>query len=806
MTTSEKRNLTGINKIEKFRIILEKLTLGTELAYDDKVYILSIALIFINFYKKDKRHTSYREFAYYIVLKYSLQYEDYKPLYDLSIEFGFYPISKDIINKNLIDIKQIKDVLVDNALETYRVNDSYIETFEQYTAKSNLLSNEFDEVAYIAPTSFGKSSVIIDLIRINNYHEKKIAIIVPTKSLLMQTYKMIKDENFNIRLLIHDEMYDSDDSFIAIFTQERALRLLDNNPIFFDILFIDEAHNLMNNDSRSILLSRLIRRNKELNPSSKVIYLSPLVADKNNLKIKDSQVIKEEKIDFNVKEAEIFEYRLNGNTYQYNRFVNDFYFVKKYNDELEYIVNNTQNKNFIYLSRPVHVEELSNILGSHLPIIENESIEEVINLLKENVHENFYVVDLLKKGIIYLHGKLPDLIKEYLEYKFKNIKGLKYVVANSVILEGINFPIDNLFILNTRKLGAKGLTNLIGRVNRLDSIFLPPGNHLYKLLPKVHFVNNRAYNSKNGNMKNQIQLLRSRLFKDNQNNPILETFDIEKLEESKQKKVQQIIDNENEIFKEANNEEEALRQYCIRQSIHLYYSDFNYVNREFFRRIDIIKTTKLVEWNKLDVLTKIYALFIQNINELTHFEFKRLKNDKARNYYNRHISRSHKYSLKENINDMYIYFKEGNDKEFYIGKSYGEFSKETEDYVDSRNKVYVDLSSKTDKELVNLAIVKLQMEDSFVSFTLTKFIEMLYNYELITEQDYNLYIYGTEERKNIDLIKFGLNGNLISRLEDAGQLENISFDANGNIRINRVFNEFKESIDDFYRFEIERFL
>jgi len=622
----------------------------------------------------------------------------------------------------------------------------------------------------------------------------------------MQTYKMIKDEDFNIRLLIHDEMYDSDDSFIAIFTQERALRLLDNNPIFFDILFIDEAHNLMNNDSRSILLSRLIRKNKGLNPTNKVIYLSPLVADKNNLKIKDGQIIKEEKINFNIKEAEIFEYRLDGNTYQYNRFVNDFYFLKKYNDELEYILNNAQNKNFIYLRHPKKIEDLSNILGQHLPDVKNKLIEEVIDLLKENVHENFYVIDLLEKGIIYLHGKLPDLIKEYLEYKFKTIKELKYVIANSVILEGINFPIDNLFILNTYALQAKGLTNLIGRVNRLDSIFSSQDNQLKKLLPKVHFINNKAYNSQNGNMKNKIEMLRSRLFKDKQNNPTLETFDIDKLDTLKKEKVQQLIDNENKIFTEPINEEELLKQYCIRQSINLYYNDFDRVNKEFLRRIDIIKTIKLVEWNRLDILTKIDALFIENINELTDFEFKRLKNDKARNYYNRHITRSHQYSLKENINDMFRYFKEGEYKEFYIGESYGEFAKETQDYVETRNKVYVNLSSKTDKELVNLAIVKLQMEDSFVSFTLTKFIEMLYHYELITEQDYNLYIYGTEERKNIDLIKFGLNGNLISRLENDGQLENISFDSNGNIKINRAFTEFKESIDDFYRFEIERFL
>jgi hypothetical protein len=690
-------------------------------------------------------------------------------------------------------------------LETYRTNEKYIETFEQYKAKSNLLNNDFNEIAYIAPTSFGKSSIIVDLIRVNNYQYKKIAIIVPTKSLLMQTYRMIKKENFDVRLLIHDEMYDSDESFIAIFTQERALRLLDNNQIFFDILFIDEAHNLMNKDSRSILLSRLIRKNNILNPNNKVIYLSPLVADKNNLKINENQVIKEEKIDFNVKEAEIYEYRLDGNVYHYNRFVNEFYLIKKYNDELDYIINNTQKKNFIYLRHPKKIEELSNILGQQLPNIKNEFIDEVIDLLKENIHENFYVVDLLKKGIIYLHGKLPDLIKEYLEYKFKSIKELKYVVANSVILEGINFPIDNLFILNTYSLKAKGLTNLIGRVNRLDSIFSSQSNQLEKLLPRVHFVNSDHYNRNNSNMKNKIELLRSRVFEDKQNNPILETFDMDRLNQEEKGKAQIIIDNEKEIFTEANSEEEVLKQYCIGQGIHLYYDDFNSVNSEIIKKINFIKKNLSV-WNSMDVLKKIAWLFIRDIKQLNNFEFERLKEEKARNYYNRHIVRSHQYSLKENINDMFNYFKEGKYKEFYMGESYGEFAKETAAYSQGRFNVYVNLSSKTDKELVNLAIVKLQMEDSFISFTLTKFIEMLYVYELISEQDYNLYIYGTEERKNIDLIKFGLSGNLITRLEDAGQLENISFDSNGNIRVNKIFHEFKESIDDFYRFEIDRFL
>ena len=37
MTTSEKLNFTRINKIEKFRVIIKKLTLGTELTQNEKI-------------------------------------------------------------------------------------------------------------------------------------------------------------------------------------------------------------------------------------------------------------------------------------------------------------------------------------------------------------------------------------------------------------------------------------------------------------------------------------------------------------------------------------------------------------------------------------------------------------------------------------------------------------------------------------------------------------------------------------------------------------------------------------------------
>ena len=127
----------------------------------------------------------------------------------------------------------------------------------------------------------------------------------------MQTYRAVRNAKFNVKILIHDEMYDGEETFIAVFTQERALRLLDKMVgVSFDTLYIDEAHRVLERDSRAILLLRLIKQNRIRNKDTKVIYLSPLITNTSNLKFEESQKIFEQKIKFNIKEPEYFEYRL----------------------------------------------------------------------------------------------------------------------------------------------------------------------------------------------------------------------------------------------------------------------------------------------------------------------------------------------------------------------------------------------------------------------------------------------------------------------------------------------------------------
>lgn len=265
-----------LQKVDQFKTVMRKLTIDDELNYIEKTFILGCALILFKQYNRDKRYVCYFKLAYFIILKYTFSYNDYEPLFNISVNSGLYPISRKIIELDLIRSFKIEDMLINKQIDKYK-HINYIETYEQQKIRKEILNNEFGELCYVAPTSFGKSSLIADFLIANVNKYAKIAIIFPTKSLLAQTFKMIKSMNFNIKLITHDEMYQKEASFIAVLTQERALRMIEKSNVKYDLMFIDEAHNIFDKKSRAILLTRLIKLNRYKNDETKTIYLSPLI-------------------------------------------------------------------------------------------------------------------------------------------------------------------------------------------------------------------------------------------------------------------------------------------------------------------------------------------------------------------------------------------------------------------------------------------------------------------------------------------------------------------------------------------------
>ena len=234
-----------LKSIPLYSSSMEKLTVAPlELSDEEKTYLLTSALILIKKYEKDKRCFSYAELSYYIILKYALAFNDYEPLYDFCVNFGFYPIAQVITTEKLIEFENISFSLIQKRISANYSKDRLVRTLEQKRTHEILLESEEKEISFVAPTSYGKSSVIIERISANLNHEKRAAIIVPTKSLLMQTYRYVRSANLGVKILIHDEMFEGENSFVAVLTQERALRMMDKKNACFDALYIDEAHRL----------------------------------------------------------------------------------------------------------------------------------------------------------------------------------------------------------------------------------------------------------------------------------------------------------------------------------------------------------------------------------------------------------------------------------------------------------------------------------------------------------------------------------------------------------------------------------
>lgn len=800
--------IQSIKSLPWYAQVMEQLTVDpTSLSEEQKTYILTCAILLIRKYQKDKRCKSYLELAYYVILKYSISFQDYEPLYDFSVNAGFYPVSQAITSAGLIEFNNIDFSVIQNVIEEEYRKEDLIETKEQKIVRETIMGSSSKDISYVAPTSFGKSSLIVEHIKCNTEQFKKVAIIVPTKSLLTQTYRKIKAANLGAKILIHDEMYDGENNFIAVYTQERALRLLDKNDIAFDILYIDEAHQLFERDSRAVLLSRLIKLNKLRNHNARVMYLSPLITDSDNIRLTENDVIYEQRINFNVKEPELYEYRTCHDIMKYNRSVDNFYKIGECSSFWKYIEENKTEKTFCYLYSPRKIELFAKELEQNVcNQIVCEELEQLGNILKEYVHEDFYAIEYLKKGIIYLHGKMPENVKEYLEYKFSKCRELQFLVANKVVLEGVNLPVDSLFVLNGNKLKGKDLMNLIGRVNRLNEVF-GHKNQLEKLMPQIHFVNSDEYNRKDGKLENKMRLLKTTVFPDDIKNPLLKEFDIQSVKKTDIKeKCKRILEEEKQFFQEDTDEIQMFKKKMISVGLNGIYNLTDELCEMILSKIKKLENhERLRETHFLD---RLRYIFIRHADEfILDDEFRRLNNDQAIAYYKKYF-KDRKLSLKQRITMEIKYFHtriDQNNSIMYIGESYGDFAYSANGKA-AYKKVYIDLSKMSEKQLANIAIVKQKIEEDFVSYKLNMFFQLMYDTNILTKEEYQMIIYGTTDKKKMDLVKMGLTINIINRLEEDKQIDNIEIDINNNLRANERFKAYKKEVDDFYRFELDKFL
>lgn len=796
--SNDKRTMTYIGKIDSIEAAYKKMLLGEQLSYEENSLLLATAICLLDEYDADQTKKLFFEISYEIIARYSVATSDYKPLYDFSVNYGFFPIVDYILEHDENFLQSVTDVINKVNIDKYRT-ESFLPTIQQHNAYEGVLNDENGDISFVAPTSFGKSELIVKHIKKANNPTLKAAIIVPTKSLLMQTYKYVKAQLADKKILLHDQMYTGEESYIAVLTQERALRLLEKRNTYFDYLYIDEAHNLFEKDMRNRLLARLIRLSRVKNQRCEILYFSPLVETSDNLKVLGTPTISEYRIENNIKIPTYYLYQ-NQKASIYNRYFNNLYELPgRYATPYRYILSKATDKNLLYITAPKRMEIVTLKFAQQLPDLTSPAINQIISSIKRHVHNEFQMISLIKKGVVYLHGKLPDYVKDYIEYKAATTSEIKYISANSVLLEGINLPISSLFIVDAWGLKTNKLINLSGRVNRLNSIF---GSHanIEKLFPPIHFVENDDFS---GSMKTYIERLRTNDIIDKIDNPFLENFDENSVEPEKKAELEKTKFEEDLYFADLNSEDAILYQKMIALALNAHLSLNPTTIQLILSRIKRAQNDN--KFKSKGIVEKVVSIFIENI-AVTDFEVVRLTNQYAIDYYENYLTEMRRRSLQQNIRYELEYFKwrkTSIDPYMFMGSSYGETSRPDDE---DRKQLYVDLRQKDEKEMLNLAIVKLKIEDDFLSYKFNKFVELLHDYELISDEEYNFTTYGTEDKFEIKLVKQGLPIHLVSKLTNDQQLANLRFDENNIVHCNEDFIKYYQTLDDFYQYQIDKYV
>lgn len=759
----------------KFKDLYFQLLKGDELGNTDTVKLLAIAVLLLNHKTPEIRRLGYR-----IILFYGNASGQYQALYDVAINSGLHPVSA-VISSYFPDEDHRKESFIRNIVT------SYVDTFreqdivltEQQDALRIFVQSEYRKSSVVvAPTSYGKSELIIQSVKENP--EKRVLILVPSKALLAQTKKRLiyADIEGLGKVVTHPEMYSVErDNRTFVLTQERLNRLLNENAgLTFDMVFVDEAHNLLQSDRRSELLAAMLCILGARNSETSFKFLTPFLCDELNVRVRFLDMTPTGfKIDEYIKSERFYisDFRAGkGETKLklYDHFLNaSIKFDRRYGNCFELIKGEALSKNIVYGNKKKSIESFAVELAAVLPSVKCPLIQTACDELEEIFDRRYKLIDCLRKGVMYHHGSIPDTIRLYLENLFSSSKKMKFLVCNSTLLEGVNLPIERLFVFDFTK-GRSYLTpsqfkNLVGRVNRFSEVFAPGVEAaLKKLESSIYLLGVDGYTSKRADLEAYYQkaVNVSKKDKDIVSNVLLEATNI-------------VEGKVTELYDDAVSRLENLHHGLVHDRACKYvqtvvgklliansvseidvFSEEEAIDAKIQRSIEA--NGQINNVNRL--MLAIARSFIDHFDESREYsDLLRLKEEAARNFYAMLLDwKLNKYSVKQTIRLTLRYWKklvENSGHDYVFVGRWGDTT-----YRESKHESWVRISKKDDAERINLAIVRLKDEDDFFDNKIFKFVEVLNGVGALDPGFYKLMKYGTADDTKIKLIRDGYSHGL----------------------------------------------
>lgn len=375
-------------------------------------------------------------------------------------------------------------------IQTVPDTEDLIFTDSQFELYNKISSSK--HFSFSGPTSMGKSFIIKSFIRkvIGNKPPENIVIMVPTRALINQfsidLNRELKDvlEYYNYNVITNSnvsELPSTQQHYIFVLTPERLLSYLSQkkNPSIA-YLFIDEAHKLAaEKDSRAVTsysaISKALRRNPNLNlyfsspnVSNPEVFLKLFNKDEKQFYRTIETPVSQNLFFVDLVDKKVTHYLDNGN----------YLFEPKIVTKSETIYDllfaiGGKESNIVYCSsRFDAVDKAAKLFGlnQNKQIEVSRNVKKVIRQIRAYIHKEYYLGEFLNSGIGYHFGNLPQIIRNKVEGLFKE-REINYVFCTSTLLEGVNLPAKNVFILNNKNgrntFQPIDFWNLAGRAGRL---------------------------------------------------------------------------------------------------------------------------------------------------------------------------------------------------------------------------------------------------------------------------------------------------------------------------------------------------
>ena len=587
----------------KNQLILEVLKFSNARDYNNPAYIKAVCKFFD--FCKDLEFLSQADLLF---------------LKDISIQVGiphYFDMLNIKFNKNT-NIEDLNMNLISNNLydSSLVISKNFKVHKYQKELLSNFKENEVNRFLLTAPTSFGKTTIMYEIIQKMKY--KNVLLIFPTIALLSENYEKVHNNinlkrDYKIHTISDIEADKMGDKNIFIYTPERFSSFHDKNQDFrMDFVFIDEFYKIDNKffdgennlgESERDQVYRLASKFAILN-NNDVLLSGPFMEINNENSFGKFLHTHSIKV-------------LNYNTIE---IVNKNYPPIKFKTDMQiktYLSSNYKDGNIlIYKYSKQTVKNLAiklcEMSSDNFDIVNNE-YKIFLEHIKNEFGKNWFLYKILCKGIAVHHGLIPKYIQKDL-INFFNNGDIKIIVCTTTITEGVNTTAKKIIVTSSKK-GKNDLKkfdakNIVGRSGRFlfhysgDVIITDKKFENILNSENIEYLEHKNYDIKD---KNDIDI-------DNSEIGYLSTKD----QDSKQK-----IEKE---IKELKLDDYLFSRYksiSRKNKIELYKKYTNLTENEIKEIVESIRTFQSGSVDK-NILDKIFNLLYQ-INIISKSDSKKIE-------------------------------------------------------------------------------------------------------------------------------------------------------------------------------------